>query len=157
MTQAAVTRSNTQPEQGRGTTAALVEGRVRLAERIVAAELGSAGLRSPVDSTATEVLLFHVSLMMWRGVRNWPLTPALAIWEAGVLVQIPVGVAVVHLNAVEHINPESVDRCSSVAAPSTSRRPSQAPRTPKVYVRAATRGRWPAGSTGWAGAVVRPP
>jgi hypothetical protein len=41
-------------------------------------------------------------------VRNWPLTPALAIWEAGVLVQIPVGVAVVHLNAVEHINPESV-------------------------------------------------
>jgi hypothetical protein len=32
---------------------------VRLAERIVAAELGSAGLRSPADSTATEVLLFH--------------------------------------------------------------------------------------------------
>ncbi|HEX5813554.1 MAG TPA: hypothetical protein VFY38_15710 [Pseudonocardia sp.] len=36
-----------------------MEGRVRLAERIVAAELGSAGLRSPADSTATEVLLFH--------------------------------------------------------------------------------------------------
>ena len=54
-----MTRSNTQPEQGRGTTTALVEGRVRLAERIVAAELGSAGLRSPADSTATQVLLFH--------------------------------------------------------------------------------------------------
>ena len=53
-----MTRSNTQPEQGRATTA-LVEGRVRLAERIVAAELGSAGLRSPADPTATEVLLFH--------------------------------------------------------------------------------------------------
>jgi phosphate transport system protein len=59
LTQAAVTRSNTQPEQGRGATTALVEGRVRLAERIVAAELGSAGLRSPADSTVTEVLLFH--------------------------------------------------------------------------------------------------
>jgi hypothetical protein len=53
-----VTRSNTQPEQGRGAATALVEGRVRLAERI-AAELGSAGLRSPADSTATEVSLFH--------------------------------------------------------------------------------------------------
>ena len=54
-----MTRPNTQPEQGRGTTTALGDGRVRLAERIVAAELGSAGLRSPADSTATEVLLFH--------------------------------------------------------------------------------------------------
>jgi phosphate transport system protein len=59
LTQAAVTRSNTQPEQGRGTTTALVEDRVRLAERIVAAELGSAGPRSPADSTATQVSLLH--------------------------------------------------------------------------------------------------
>ena len=53
-----MTRSNTQPEQGRGTTTALVEGRVRPAERIVAAELiGRPTLTGRFDRH--EVLLFH--------------------------------------------------------------------------------------------------
>ena len=51
---------------------------MRPAERIVAAELGSAGLRSPADSTATKVSLFHAPVAgdLRAVVAGHPVEPA---------------------------------------------------------------------------------
>ena len=42
--------------------------------------------------------------MMWRGVRNWPFWPAVAIFAEHVLVHVALGVAVAHVELVELVD-----------------------------------------------------
>ena len=59
---------------------------------------------SQISSVGCGATMSTISLMMCRGVRNWPLTPGRGDLGEQVLVEVAVGVAVGHRDVVEHVD-----------------------------------------------------
>ena len=56
---------------------------------------------SQMTSLGVGAVSSTMSWMMWRGVRNWPFWPALAILPEHVFVEVALGVAVLHRDVVD--------------------------------------------------------
>ena len=59
---------------------------------------------SQMTSLAVGAVSSTMSWMMWRGVRNWPFCPAVAIFAEHVFVEVALGVAIFHRHLVDHVH-----------------------------------------------------
>ena len=65
---------------------------------------GAAGRVADHVRRACGAVISTISWMMWRGVRNWPFCPARGDLAEHVLVEVALGVAVLHRHVVEQVD-----------------------------------------------------